>query len=77
MGIIRKERKMKVYGATVASRRTWYTSSKYNTVPQIRLQGLWLEKDCGFQPGTPIKVECHKIVILQDEKKLMINPTDQ
>lgn len=72
MCAIRKERKMKVYRAIVASRRNWYASSKYNTVPQIRLQGLWLEKDCGFQPGTPIKVECHKgkIVILQDEKEV-------
>lgn len=53
----KKDRKMKVYEATTASRRNWYTSTRYTTVPQIRLQGLWLEQ-LGFKPGMELKVEC-------------------
>jgi endoribonuclease symE len=36
-----------------------YETSGFNskTVPQIRLQGVWLEQ-CGFEPGMPIRVEC-------------------
>ena len=54
----KKERKMKVYEATTVSRGRWWNDTKYKSVPQIRLQGLWLENDCGFEPGTEIKVIC-------------------
>lgn len=66
----KKERKMKVYEATMVSRGNWWGSTKYKSVPQIRLQGLWLEKDCGFEPGTPIKVECEngRLVIARYER---------
>lgn len=69
MGAFKKERKMKVYKATTVSRGKWWTSSKYTTVPQIRLQGLWLENDCGFEPGMSIRVECEegRIIIVKAE----------
>lgn len=59
MAAFKKERKMKVYKATTVSRGKWWTSSKYTTVPQIRLQGLWLEQ-LGFELGTELKVECQE-----------------
>lgn len=64
MGAYKKERKMKVYEATTMSRGKWWNSTKYTTVPQIRLQGLWLEQ-LGFEPGMELKVECEegKIVV--------------
>lgn len=62
----KKERKMKVYEATRVVQNTCY-SSKYERVPQIRLQGLWLER-LGFEPGTELKVEC-------EEGKLIIQKT--
>lgn len=70
MAAFKKERRMKVYEATMVSRGKWWNSTKYTTVPQIRLQGLWLEKDCGFEPGTTIKVECEdgRLVITRFEK---------
>lgn len=34
--------------------------TKYKSVPQIRLQGAWLENNCGFEPGTNIKVLCEE-----------------
>lgn len=63
MAAFKKERNMKVYEATRVVQNTYY-SSKYERVPQIRLQGLWLEQ-LGFEPGAEIKVECEegKIVI--------------
>lgn len=69
---IKKERKMKVYEATTVSRGKWWTTTKYTTVPQIRLQGLWLEKACGFEPGTSIKVECEygRLVITRSDVRL-------
>ncbi|UUV12795.1 type I toxin-antitoxin system SymE family toxin [Clostridioides difficile] len=41
------------------SRGKWWNSTKYTTVPQIRLQGLWLEQ-LGFEPGMELKVECEE-----------------
>ncbi|RHL85815.1 type I addiction module toxin, SymE family [Dorea formicigenerans] len=48
---------MKVYEATTVSRGI---DTKYKSVPQIRLQGAWLENNCGFEPGTNIKVLCEE-----------------
>lgn len=58
MATFKKERKMKVYEATTVSRGKWWNDMKYKTVPQIRLQGLWLQQICGINPGDAIKVEC-------------------
>lgn len=60
----KKERKLKVYETTNVYQGSWHTSTKYKRVPQIRLQGLWLEQ-LGFEPGTELKVECEggRIVI--------------
>lgn len=68
MATFKKERKMKVYEATTVSKGKWWNSTKYTTVPQIRLQGLWLEQ-LGFEPGTELKVECWegKIIVTLKE----------
>lgn len=70
MRVFKKERKMKVYEATMVSRSRWWNHIKYTTVPQIRLQGIWLEQDCGFEPGTLIKIEC-------EEGRLIITKADE
>lgn len=58
-------RNLKVYEATESRKgSSWYGGGIYKTVPQIRLQGMWLEK-YGFKPGNNIKIECKskKIII--------------
>ena len=60
MGNFKKERKMKVYAQS---------GYKYKDTATIILKGDWLE-DCGFEPGTPIRVECEGgrlIITRQDE----------
>ena len=56
----KKERNMKVYDICNAN---------YEAVPMIRMTGKWLQA-YGFEPGTPIKVECKK-------GKLIISVADQ
>ena len=70
MRAFKKERKMKVYEATTVSRSKWWNHTKYTTVPQIRLQGIWLEQDCGFEPGALIKIECEegRLIITKAEE---------
>lgn len=48
MGTFKKERQMKVYAQG---------GYNYKDTATIVLKGQWLE-DCGFEPGTPIRVEC-------------------
>lgn len=48
MATFKKERKMKVYAQS---------GYKYKDTATIILKGEWL-KACGFEPGTPIRVEC-------------------
>lgn len=58
-------RKLKVYEATERRKGGgWYSGGSYKTVPQIRLQGVWLEK-LGYEPGAELRVECKegKIII--------------
>lgn len=57
------DRNIKVYEASVPSKDNWGRSS-YRTVPQIRLQGQWLE-ELGFEPGVRMRIECSggKLVI--------------
>lgn len=50
MAAFKKERKMKVYAQS---------GYKYKDTAAIILKGEWL-KACGFEPGTPIVVECHE-----------------
>ena len=60
MGNLKKERKMKVYAQS---------GYKYKDPATIILKGDWLE-DCGFEPGTPIRVECEGgrlVITRQDE----------
>ncbi len=51
----KKNRTMKVYEGS---------GKDYKPIPQIRLQGKWLQ-DLGFEMGTPINVECQggKLII--------------
>ena len=60
MGNFKKERKMKVYAQS---------GYKYKDTATIILKGEWL-KACGFEPGTPIRVECEGgrlVITRQDE----------
>ena len=60
MGNLKKERKMKVYAQS---------GYKYKDTATIILKGEWL-KACGFEPGTPIRVECEGgrlVITRQDE----------
>ena len=60
MAVFKKERKMKVYAQS---------GYMYKDTATIILKGDWLE-DCGFEPGTPIRVECEGgrlIITRQDE----------
>ena len=60
MATFKKERKMKVYAQS---------GYKYKDTATIILKGDWRE-DCGFEPGTPIRVECEGgrlVITRQDE----------
>lgn len=48
MRAFKKERKMKVYAQS---------GYRYKETAAIILKGDWL-MECGFEPGTPINVEC-------------------
>lgn len=65
----KRERKLKVYEKIVRRERGgWYMGSTYKSVPEIRLQGEWLDK-LGFEPRTQVKVECEKgkiVITLND-----------
>lgn len=50
MGAYKKERKMKVYAQS---------GYRYKETATIILKGDWLN-DLGFEPGTPIRVECEE-----------------
>ncbi len=65
---MKTNRNIKVYEATVVKSNPWGLSS-YKTVPQIRLQGLWLE-ELGFEPGDEMYIECSggKIVITRADE---------
>ena len=45
---------------------------KYKDTATIILKGDWLE-DCGFEPGTPIRVECEggRLVITRSDEVIM------
>lgn len=49
-----KNRKLKVYETEYQTNNPngfWYCSKKSVSIPQIRLQGKWLQ-ECGFEPGS-------------------------
>jgi len=60
MGKFKKERQMKVYAQS---------GYKYKDTATIILKGDWLE-ECGFEPGTPIRVECEggRLVITRSDE---------
>lgn len=60
MGAYKKERKMKVYAQS---------GYRYKDTATIILKGAWLET-LGFEPGTPIRVEC-------DGGRLVITRADE
>lgn len=63
MNRYKRFRQMKVYEASVGP--------NYKRVPQIRLQGEWLE-ELSFEPGVKLSVECQggKIVITRADEVL-------
>lgn len=58
----KKNRELKVYEAS---------GKDYKSIPQIRLQGDWL-RECDFEIGTPINVECRGGAILITKKNEVI-----
>ena len=60
MGAFKKERKMKVYAQS---------GYHYKDTATIILKGEWLGS-CGFEPGTPITVEC-------EDGRLVITKSDE
>lgn len=60
MGMFKRKRKMKVCAQT---------GYQYKFIYAIVLKGDWL-KDCGFELGTPIRVECEggRLVITRMDK---------
>lgn len=60
MRAFKRERKMKVYAQS---------GYKYKDTATIILKGAWLE-ECGFEPGTPIRVECEggRLVITREDE---------
>lgn len=57
----KKERKIKVYETMVSRQEAsgWYKGTTYKSIPQIRMQGVWLEQ-LGFEPGMELKIVCEK-----------------
>ena len=54
----KENRKMKVYEATVTRNSdSYFYRTKYVPVPQIKLQGNWLQ-ELGFEPGKNLNVNC-------------------
>ena len=63
MGTFKKERQMKVYAQS---------GYRYKETAMIILKGDWL-KECGFERGTPIRVECQggRLVITKADEVIM------
>ncbi len=66
---MRNDRTIKVYEASVQSQNRW---TGYKTVPQIRLQGQWLE-ELGFEPGVLMNVQCSggKLIITRADEVIV------
>lgn len=65
----KNRRNFKVYEISVSSSSGYgYHSMRYKSVPQIRMQGKWLE-ELGFESGSEINVECldGKLIITKKE----------
>ena len=65
-----KNRKLKVYETEYQINNPdglGYCRKKSVSIPQIRLQGKWLQ-ECGFEPGSQVQIqcECGKLVITKD-----------
>lgn len=65
-----KNRKLKVYETEYQINNSdgfWYCRKKSVSIPQIRLQGKWLQ-ECGFEPGNRVHVQCErgKLIITID-----------
>ncbi len=65
------DRRIKVYEASIPSTDRWGRSS-YKTVPQIRLQGQWLE-ELGFEPGVQMSIQCSggKLIITRADEVIV------
>ena len=59
---IMKKRKLKVYETEYQINNPngfWYCRKKRVSIPQIRLQGKWLQ-ECGFEPGSQVQIQCEQ-----------------
>lgn len=64
----KENRTMKVYQGS---------DRNYQAIPQIRLQGKWLE-DLGFSKGTPINIKCQDgRLIITSKDEFIIEPDGQ
>ena len=39
--------------------KNWHCRKKSVSIPQIRLQGKWLQ-ECGFDPGSQVQIQCEQ-----------------
>ena len=66
-----RDRKLKVYGVQAERkvRSMFATARRYIEIPQIKLQGLWLQ-ETGFKPGDNLNVQCEdgKLIITRVEE---------
>ena len=65
-----KNRKLKVYETEYQINNPdglGYCRKKSVSIPQIRLQGKWLQ-ECGFEPGSQVQIQCEcvKLVITKE-----------
>ncbi len=65
-----KNRKLKVYETEYQINNPdvfGYCGKKSVSIPQIRLQGKWLQ-ECGFEPGSQVQIQCErgKLVITKE-----------
>ncbi|MCM1191342.1 MAG: type I toxin-antitoxin system SymE family toxin [Butyrivibrio sp.] len=65
--MIKKHRENEILWNSAIIKADAATTSRGKMIPQIVLQGNWLEQ-CGFEAGCSVRVECYpnKLVILKE-----------
>jgi len=64
----KNRRNFNVYESVSSSNGYGYRSMRYKSVPQIRMQGKWIE-ELGFESGSEINVECLDGKLIITKKK--------
>lgn len=57
-----KNSKLKVYETEYQINNPdgfWHCGKKHVSIPQIRLQGKWLQ-ECGFEAGNQVHIQCER-----------------